>query len=91
MVCLHCNLSLSRAEVGIIGEPPVRIRDRVWTACYRYVSDTVHVKKMSVNNVYINFKNNIERVRKHSITNTDVWYLWAGLEPGKIVPLPPLE
>ena len=32
MVCLHCNLSLSRAEVGIIGEPPVRIRDRVWTA-----------------------------------------------------------
>ena len=26
MVCLNCNLSLSRAEVGIIGGPPVRIR-----------------------------------------------------------------
>ena len=32
MVCLHYNLSLSRAEVGIIGEPAVRIRDRVWPA-----------------------------------------------------------
>ena len=41
MVCLLCNLSLYRAEVGIIKEPPVRIRNRVWTAC------------LSSNNVYI--------------------------------------
>ena len=27
---------------------------------------------MTVNNVYIHFRNNIERLRKHSITNTDV-------------------
>ena len=40
---------------------------------YYNVSDIVHVKKMSVNNVYIQFKHNIERVRKHPITNTDVW------------------
>ena len=27
---------------------------------------------MTVYNVYMHFRNNIERVRKHSITNTDV-------------------
>ena len=37
MVCLHCNLFFSRAEVGIIGVPPVRVRVRVWTACYKRV------------------------------------------------------
>ena len=41
---------------------------------------------MTVNNVYIHFRNKIERVRKHSITKTDV----CGLEPGIIVPPPPL-
>ena len=41
MVCLHCNLSLSRAEVGIIGEPPVRIRVTVGTACLSTTSITV--------------------------------------------------
>ena len=38
MVCLHCNLSLSRAEVGIIGEPPIPIRVTVWTAKIKYVN-----------------------------------------------------
>ena len=40
---------------------------------YYNVSDIVHVKKMSVNIMFIHFKHNIERVRKHSITNMDVW------------------
>ena len=47
---------------------------------------------MTVYNVYMHFRNNIERVRKHSITNTDVCgntRLVLSLE--KIVPPPPLE
>ena len=29
-------------------------------------------EKMTVNNVYLHFRKNIERARKHSVTNTDV-------------------
>ena len=45
---------------------------------------------MTVYNVFIHFRNNIERVRNDSITNTDVYgnTYSAGLEPGKIVPPP---
>ena len=31
------------------------------------VSDIVQVKNMSVNNMLLHFRNNIERVKKHSI------------------------